>query len=87
MAGWSQQYHGDSRPTRARADEIELPYTRVTAWHVGPLLTWLYLMDGDEALIELLKRAYATHEYLRKQDLQYLADWKAIGAVWTDSPS
>ena len=87
VAGWSQQYHGDSRPTRARAYEIELPYTRVTAWHVGPLLTWLYLMDGDEAHIELLKRAYATHEYIRKQDLQYLADWKAIGAVWTDSPS
>ena len=39
FAGWSQQYHGDGRPTRARRYEIELPYTRVTAWHVGPLLT------------------------------------------------
>ena len=87
VAGWSQQYHGDGRPARARAYEIELPYTRVTAWHVGPLLTWLYLMDGDEAHIELLERAYATHEHIRKEDLKYLADWRAIGAVWTDSPS
>jgi hypothetical protein len=87
VAGWSQQYHGDGRPARARRYEIELPYTRVTAWHVGPLLTWLYLMDGDEAHMELLKRAYATHERIRKEDLKYLDDWKAIGAVWTDSPS
>ena len=86
-AGWSQQYHGDGRPTRARAYEIELPYTRVTCWHVGPLLTWLYLMDGNEAHMELLKRAYASHERIRVEDLNYLDDWKAIGAVWTDTPS
>jgi hypothetical protein len=86
VAGWSQQYHDDARPTRARAYEIELCYTRVTAYHVGPLLTWLYLMDGDEAHMELLKKAYASHERIRKEDLQYLADWKAIEEVWSDSP-
>ena len=86
-AGWSQQYNGDATPTRARAYEIELPYTRVTCWHVGPLLTWLYLMDGNEAHMELLKRAYASHERIRVEDLKYVDDWKAIGAVWTDTPS
>ena len=60
VVGWGQQYHGDGRPARARQYEIELPYTRVTAWHVGPLLTWLYLMDGNEAHIELLKGAHDT---------------------------
>ena len=87
VAGWSQQYHGDGRPVRARAYEIELCYPQVTAWHVGPLLTWLYLMDGDEAHIELLKKAYASHERIRVEDLAYLADWKAIQEVWTDAPS
>ncbi|MBB74171.1 MAG: hypothetical protein CMJ75_06620 [Planctomycetaceae bacterium] len=87
VAGWCQQYHDDGRPARARPYEIDVPYTRVIPWHVGPLLTWLYLMDGDEAHIQLLKRAYATHERIRKEDLKYLADWKAIQEVWTDSPS
>ena len=83
VAGWSQQYHGDGRPVRARAYEIELPYTRVTAWHVGPLLTWLYLMDGDEAHMDLLRKAYASHERIRQEDLKYLDDWKAIHKIWT----
>ncbi|GIT29324.1 MAG: hypothetical protein Ct9H300mP1_13700 [Planctomycetaceae bacterium] len=73
---------------RARQYEIELPYTRVTAWHVGPLLTWLFLMDGDKAHMELLKRAYATLERMRQKDLEpdNMADWDAIHEVWMDAP-
>ena len=89
VVGWGQQYHGDGRPTRARRYEIELPYTRVTAWHVGPLLTWLYLMDGNKAHMKLLKRAYATLERIRQKDLEpdNMADWDAIHEVWMDAPS
>ena len=89
VAGWGQQYNGDGTPSRARAYEIELPYTRVTAWRVGPILTWLYLMDGNEAHIDLLRKAYATHERIRQKDLEpaNLADWAAINAVWMDASS
>lgn len=89
VVGWGQQYNGDGTPSRARAYEIELPYTRVTAWRVGPILTWLYLMDGNEAHMDLLKGAYATHERIRQKDLepQNLADWEAIHEVWMDAPS
>ncbi len=89
VVGWGQQYHGDGRPTRARQYEIELPYTRVTAWHVGPLLSWLFMMDGDENHIELLKGAYATLERIRLKDLepQNMEDWRAIHEVWMDAPS
>ena len=89
VVGWGQQYHGDGRPTRARQYEIELPYTRVTAWHVGPLLTWLYMMSGEESHIDLLKGAYATLERIRLRDLepQNMADWDAIHEVWMDAPS
>jgi len=87
IAGWSQQYNGNATPRRARAYEIELLYPRVTAWRVGPLLTWLYLMDGEEAHIDLLRKAYASHERIRKEDLEYLDDWKDIGEVWTDAYS
>ena len=89
VVGWGQQYHGDGRPARARQYEIELPYTRVTAWHVGPLLTWLFLMDGDKAHMELLKRAYATLERMRQKDLEpdNMADWDAIHEVWMDAPA
>ena len=89
VVGWGQQYHGDGRPARARQYEIELPYTRVTAWHVGPLLTWLYLMDGNEAHIKLLKGAYDTLERIRLKDLEpnNMADWAAIHEVWMDAPS
>jgi len=89
FAGWGQQYNGDGTPARARAYEIELPYSRVTAWRVGPLLTWLYLMDGNEAHMDLLRRAYATHEHIRQKDLEpeYQSAWDAIHAVWMDASS
>ena len=75
VVGWAEQYHGDGRPARARGYEIELPYPRSLTRAVGPLLIWLYLMTGDEAQMELMKKAYAWHEYVRKQDMKP-ENWK-----------
>ncbi len=85
VVGWAEQYHDDGRPVRARQYEIELPYPRALTRGVGPLLTWLYLMTGDEAHMDLLKKAYAWHEHVRQQELdpEVLAQWKDIAKAWS----
>ena len=85
VVGWCEQYNDDGKPVRARQYEIELPYPRALTRGVGPLLIWLYLMDGDEAHMDLLKKAYAWHEHVRRQELDpdVLAQWKAMSKVWT----
>jgi len=85
VVGWAEQYRDNGKPARARGYEIELPYPRTMTRAVGPLLTWLYLMTADEAHIELLRRAYAWHEHVRKQELdpQQLDAWKLMARSWT----
>jgi len=85
VVGWAEQYHDDGRPVRARQYEIELPYPRALTRGVGPLLVWFYLIDGDEAHMDLLKKAYAWHEYVRQQELdpKVLAQWKDIAKAWS----
>ena len=53
---------------------------------MGPLLIWLYLMDGKEKHMQLLKRAYAWHETLRQRELEpwQLEAWEAISKAYSD---
>ncbi len=87
VVGWCEQYNDEARPVRARQYEIELPYPRALTRGVGPLLIWLYLMDGDEAHMDLLRRAYAWHEQVRQKELnpESLAQWKALARAWSPS--
>ncbi|NIP92718.1 MAG: hypothetical protein GWO24_04335, partial [Akkermansiaceae bacterium] len=85
VVGWAEQYHDDGGPVRARGYEIELPYPRALTRAVGPLLIWLYLMTGEEAHMDLLRKAYAWHEQVRKQELDagQLEAWKLMAESWT----
>jgi len=84
VVGWAEGYDDNGRPLRVRQYEFELPYPKALARSVGPLLIWLYLMDGDEAHIELLKRAYTWHEHVRQQELDpwQLEAWKVMAEKW-----
>jgi hypothetical protein len=57
VVGWAEGYDDNGRPLRVRQYEFELPYPKALTRSVGPLLIWLYLMDGDESHMGLLKRA------------------------------
>ena len=70
VVGWAEGYDDNGRPLRVRRYEVELPYSKTLCRSVGFLLTWLYLMDGNEAHMELLKRAYAWHEKVRRKELE-----------------
>ncbi len=85
VVGWAEQYHDNARPARARGYEIELPYPRALTRAVGPVLIWLYLMDGDETHMELLRKAYAWHEQVRQKELdpRQLEAWKLMAESWT----
>ena len=87
LVGWCEQYNDDGRPIRARQYEIELPYPRALTRGVGPLLVWLYLMDDNEAHMDLLRRAYAWHEHVRQEEIkpQVLAHWRAMSRRWSPS--
>ena len=87
VTGWCEQYNDDGSPVRARQYEIELPYPRALTRGVGPLLIWLYLMDGNEKHISLLKRAYAWHEYVRKEEIQpdVIEQWREMSRKWSPS--
>ena len=87
VIGWCEQYNDDARPVRARQYEIELPYPRALTRAVGPLLIWLYLMDGNEAHMDLLRGAYSWHEQVRQKELdpQIQAQWKAMAMAWSPS--
>ena len=87
VVGWCEQYNDDAQPVRARQYEIELPYPRALTRGIGPLLVWLYLMDNDEAHMDLLRSAYAWHERVRQKELdpKLLAQWKAMARAWSPS--
>ena len=87
VVGWCEQYNDDAQPVRARQYEIELPYPRALTRGIGPLLVWLYLMNNDEAHIDLLRGAYAWHERVRQKELdpKLLAQWKAMARAWSPS--
>jgi hypothetical protein len=87
VVGWCEQYNDDARPVRARQYEIELPYPRALTRGVGPLLIWLYLMDGNEAHMDLLRSAYVWHERVRQKELDPVlqAQWKAMARAWSPS--
>ena len=80
VVGWAEQYNDAGWPVRARQYELELPYSKALPRSVGPLLIWLYLMDGNEKHIELLKRAYAWHEHVRQKELEpwQIEAWKKL---------
>ena len=80
VVGWAEQYDDAGRPVRARQYELELPYSKTLPRSVGPLLIWLYLMDGDERHMDLLKRAYAWHEHVRQKELEpwQIEAWKKL---------
>jgi len=75
VVGWAEQYGDNAKPTRARQYEIEICYPSSLTRSMGPLLTWLYLMDGNEKHMDLMKRAYNTLERLRQRDLEP-QNWK-----------
>ena len=87
VVGWAEQYNDNAQPVRARQYEIEVPYPRTLTRGVGPLLIWLYLMTGDEAHMDLLKRAYAWHEQARKLELdpKQLAAWELLSKKYPNS--
>ena len=80
VVGWAEQYNDAGWPVRARQYELELPYSKALPRSVGPLLIWLYLMDGNEKHMDLLKRAYAWHETVRQKELEpwQIEAWKKI---------
>jgi hypothetical protein len=85
VVGWAEQYDDNAKAVRARQYEIELPYPRALTRATGPMLIWLYLITGDEAHMDLLRKAYAWHEKVRQKelDLDQLEAWKEMAASWT----
>ena len=85
VVGWCCQYHDDGRPVRARQGEIELPYLHALTRGVGPLLIWLYLIDGNEAHMDLLRKAYAWHEHVRREEMrpEMLVQFRALTDAWS----
>ncbi|KPK48834.1 MAG: hypothetical protein AMK72_05930 [Planctomycetes bacterium SM23_25] len=75
VVGWGEAYGDNGKPVRVRQYEIEICYPSSITRSVGPLLIWLYLMDGNEAHMDLLKKAYAWHEEMRRFDLKP-ENWK-----------
>ena len=61
------------------------PYPGALTRGVGPLLIWLYLIDGNESHMNLLRRAYAWHEHVRQQEIdpEVLSQWRAMSERWT----
>jgi len=80
VVGWCDQYNDAAQPVRARRYEIELPTTYSLTRAVGPLLIWFHLMTGDEAQMDLLRKAYAWHEHMRRTDLKP-ENWKLLLAL------
>jgi len=85
VVGWAEQYHDNAKPTRARGYEIELLYPRTLTRGTGPLLIWLYLMTGEDAHINLVKKAYAWHEDVRQRELDpaRIDTWDRMADSWT----
>jgi len=80
VVGWAEAYRDGGAPQRVRQYEIEICYPSSLNRSIGNLLTWLYLMDGNEKHMELMKRAYNTLEGLRRRDLEP-KNWKCWKAL------
>ena len=80
VVGWAEAYRDGGAPQRVRQYEIEICYPSSLNRSIGNLLTWLYLMDGNEKHMELMKRAYNTIERLRQKDLKP-ENWKCWKAI------
>jgi len=80
VVGWAEAYRDGGAPQRVRQYEIEICYSHSLSRSMGNLLTWLYLMDGNEKHMELMKKAYNTFERCRRKDLEpkNWAAWKVI---------
>ena len=80
VVGWAEAYRDGGAPQRVRQYEIEICYSHSLSRSIGNLLTWLYLMDGNEKHMELMKKAYNTFERGRRKDLEpkNWAAWKTI---------
>jgi len=84
--GWAGGYDDNGRPLRVRQYEIEVIQPSFLPRSVGPLLIWLYLMDGNEKHMDLLKKAYAWHETVRQKEMEpwQLAAWEAMSKAYSD---
>ena len=84
VVGWTEQYHDDARPARARQYEFEVVYPKALTRGVGSVLIWFYLMTGDEAHMNLLRKAYAWHETVRRKEMEpwQLEAWEAMSRAW-----
>jgi hypothetical protein len=80
VVGWAEAYADGGKPQRVRQYEIEICYPSSLSRSMGFLLTWLYLMDGNEAHMDLMKKAYATIEKIRQHDLKP-ENWKCLRTV------
>ena len=80
VVGWAEAYDDGEKPRRVRQYEIEICYPNSLTRSMGYLLTWLYLMDGNEKHMELMKKAYNTLERIRQKDLapENWKSWKAL---------
>ena len=76
VVGWAEAYADGGAPQRVRQYEIEICYSHSLSRSMGFLLTWLYLMDGNEKHMDLMRRAYDTFERCRRKDLEP-KNWKA----------
>jgi len=85
--GWAGGYDDNGRPLRVRQYEIEVVQPGWLPRSVGPLLIWLYLMDGNEKHMELIKKAYASHETVRRKELEpwQLEAWEAMSKAYSGS--
>jgi len=80
VVGWAEAYRDGGAPQRVRQYEIEICYSHSLSRSMGFLLTWLYLMDGNEKHMELMKKAYNTFERCRRKDLEP-ENWKCWKAI------
>jgi len=80
VVGWAEAYADGGAPQRVRQYEIEICYPSSLTRSMGYLLTWLYLMDGNEKHMDLMKRAYNTLERIRQRDLapENWKSWKVL---------
>jgi len=86
VVGWCEQYDDNGRPLRVRQYEFEVPNPKALTRSVGPLLIWLYLMDGNEKHMDLLRRGYDYLETVRKKELEpwQLKAWDDISKANAD---
>ena len=84
--GWAGGYDDNGRPLRVRQYEIEVIQPSFLPRSVGPLLIWLYLMEGNEAHMDVLRKGYAWHETVRRKEMEpwQLEAWEAMSKAYAD---